>query len=43
MPDQRKVGGRRLGIEGINGRAAELTAGERLDQGGLVDQAAPRS
>ena len=43
MLDQREVGGRRLGIEGINGCAAKLAAGERLDQGGLVDQAAPRT
>src|SRR5208337_682794 len=43
MLDQREVGGRRFGIEGINGCAAKLAAGERLDQGGLVDQAAPRA
>ena len=43
MLDQREVDGRRLGIEGVNGCAAKLAAGERLDQGGLVDQAAPRA
>ena len=41
MLDQRVIGRRRLGLEDVDRRAGDLARVEGLDQGGLVDQAAP--